>query len=34
MFEKYMEQNPEGSWELFQEEYHYLFHPDEMGGEK
>ena len=34
MFEKYMEQNPEGSWEVFQEEYHYLFHPDEMGGEK
>ena len=34
MFERYMEQNPEGSWELFQQEYHYLFHPDEMEGEK
>ena len=34
MFEKYMEHNPEGSWELFQEEYHYLFHPDEIGGTK
>ena len=31
LFDKYMEQNPEGSWELFQEEYHYLFHPDEIG---
>tara|TARA_E500000178_G_C16465179_1_gene506228 strand:- start:42 stop:422 length:381 start_codon:yes stop_codon:yes gene_type:complete len=30
LFDKYMEQNPEGSWELFQEEYHYLFHPDEL----
>ena len=34
MFEKYMEHNPEGSWELFKDEFHYLFHPDEMGGEK
>jgi len=32
MFEKYMEHNPEGSWELFKDEFHYLFHPDEMGG--
>ena len=30
LFDKYMIQNPDGSWELFQEEYHYLFHPDEL----